>query len=74
MMISATKVNVASQTMCQTAGTSPGWITPVARATPAPAKALHPIPRPLGCQMTKTRVARKMASASIRAVSSYGSA
>lgn len=72
--MSATKVKVASQTMCQTTGMSPGWITPVASATPAPASALHPIPRPPGCQMTNTRVTKKMESATIRAVSSCGQA
>ena len=69
MTIKATKVKVASQTMCQTTGMSPGWITPAASATAAPIRALHPIPNPFGCQMTKTRVTTKMASASIGTVS-----
>ena len=44
-------------------------MTPVASATAAPMRALHPIPNPFGCQITKTRVTTKMASASIGTVS-----
>ncbi len=67
--MSATKVNVASQTMCQTTGMSCGWITPRASATAAPPNALQPIPRPRGCQMTRTKVTRKIAMASMGQVS-----
>ena len=60
MTINATKVKVASHTMCQTTGTSPQPITPVSRARTAPPMALQPMPRPRGCQMTSTSVARKI--------------
>ena len=60
MMMSATKVKVASQTMCQTTGMSAGWITPVRSATAAPPSALQPMPSPLGCQMTSTSVTAKI--------------
>jgi hypothetical protein len=39
-------------------------IVPVARATRAPAVELQPMPSPLGCQMTRTRVTRKIRRAS----------
>lgn len=65
MMISATKVKVASQTMPQTTPTSARPTTPVPSATAAPASALQPMPSPLGCQITRVRVARKIVSASI---------
>jgi hypothetical protein len=65
MMIRATKVMVASQTICQTTGTSCQPMTPVSNARTAPPMALQPMPRPRGCQMTKTSVTMKMANASI---------
>lgn len=63
MTITAMKVAVAFQTMFQTVGMSPGATLPSARASRAPMLALQPMPRPLGCQMTRTRVNRKMAKA-----------
>ena len=65
MMMSATKVNVASQTMPHTVPTSLQPTTPVARAMAAPASADQPIPSPRGCQMTNTRVTTKIARASM---------
>jgi hypothetical protein len=64
MMISAMKVKVAFQTMSQTTGMSPTLTTPASRASAAPRLALQPTPRPRGCQMTSTRVAMKISSAS----------
>src|SRR5690606_31135369 len=65
MMMSATKVKVASQTMLQTVPTSPQPTTPVARATAAPPSADQPMPRPRGCQTTSTSVTTKIAKASM---------
>src|SRR5699024_8741512 len=56
--------NVAFHTMSHTTGTSPRCTTPAMSATAAPPSALHPIPKPLGCQITSTRVARKIPTAS----------
>ncbi len=60
MMITATKARVAFQTMPTTVGTSEKCTTVVARATTAPPSALQPMPRPLGCQITRVSVARKI--------------
>lgn len=60
MMMTATKVAVAFQTMPQTTATSAQCTTPRASATMAPSDALQPMPRPAGCQMTRTRVAAKI--------------
>ena len=56
MIISATKVKVASQTISQTIPTSDNCTTPSANATKAPPMALQPMPNPLGCQITKFTV------------------
>src|SRR5690554_1180423 len=66
MMISATKVKVASQTIFQTTSTSVHWTTPSSSATRAPPSALQPIPNPLGCQITSTRVIANTASANMK--------
>lgn len=62
-MITAIKVAVAFQTICQTSGISPSVTTPLSRASTAPKVALQPTPSPLGCQMTKTMVAIKISTA-----------
>ena len=62
-MITAMNVPVAFHTMCQTTGMSPQWMTPASKATHAPMTALQPMPRPRGCQMTRTNVARKIRKA-----------
>src|SRR5690625_4486683 len=62
-MIKATKVKVASQTIFQTTLTSDQWTTPTSSASKAPASALHPMPNPLGCQITSSKVTAKIASA-----------
>ena len=63
MMITAMKVAVAFHTMSHTVGMSAKLTTPAARASTAPSEALQPTPRPRGCQMTRIRVNRKMATA-----------
>ena len=63
-MMIATNVAVAFQTIPHTTGTSESETTPTSSAIAAPPSALHPMPRPLGCQMTSAIVATKMASAS----------
>ena len=63
MTMMAMKAAVAFQTTPQTSAMSLAWTTPVARAMPAPMQALQPMPRPRGCQMTRTRVKTKMAAA-----------
>src|SRR5690606_22881324 len=56
MMIKATNVNVAFQTMPVTSQTSPKSTTPNNSATTAPAIADQPIDKPLGCQITNINV------------------
>src|SRR5699024_4418015 len=63
--ITATNVKVAFQTTPVTSKTSEKLTTPVMIATIAPTKAVIPISSPLGCQITKIKVIRKMAIASI---------
>ena len=65
MMIRATKVKVASQTISHTTPRSDQCTTPAMSATNAPPRALQPIPSPLGCQITRIRVTTKIANASI---------
>src|SRR5690554_3476526 len=72
MMISATKVKVASQTMSHTTPRSDQCTTPATSATSAPARALQPIPSPLGCQITRIKMTTKIANASIESVCSEG--
>lgn len=62
-MMMAMKVAVAFQTICHTKGMSDQWMTPLTRATAAPTQALQPMPSPLGCQITRTSVSRKMMKA-----------
>ncbi|MNE59147.1 hypothetical protein D3C80_1542250 [compost metagenome] len=63
MMMRAMNVAVAFQMMAQTAGMSCSETTPHSRASTAPMVALQPTPRPLGCQMTRVRVNRKINAA-----------
>src|SRR5690554_162042 len=63
--IKATKVKLASQTICQTILISVHCTTPSINATQAPPKALQPMPRPLGCQITKTKVTKKTVNANM---------
>jgi len=63
MMMTAIKVAVAFQTIFHTTGMSPTWTTPATSARTAPKLALHPIPRPRGCQITSTSVRTKIAIA-----------
>jgi hypothetical protein len=60
MMMTATKVAVAFQTICQTTGISAKCTTPSSSAIPAPIEALQPMPRPRGCQITSVRVKMKI--------------
>src|SRR5471030_859682 len=60
MMISATKVPVAFQIIYQTSGMSLRCTTPKSSARIAPNTALQPTPRPLGCQITRVMVSRKI--------------
>ncbi len=62
-MITAMKVAVAFQTMAHTTGMSCNDTAPTLRAMAAPMAALQPTPRPLGCQMTSTRVKTNTATA-----------
>jgi len=59
-MISATKVPVAFQMICHTSGISLRCTTPKISASTAPSTALQPTPRPLGCQITRVMVSRKI--------------
>ncbi|GHH16020.1 hypothetical protein GCM10008023_19560 [Sphingomonas glacialis] len=59
----ATNAPVAFHTIPHTTGTSVSVTAPASNATSAPAIALHPIPSPLGCQMTSASVARKISTA-----------
>src|SRR5690606_27415969 len=63
MMMTAMNVAVAFQTMLHTVGMSCRETAPTPSAMIAPSAALQPTPRPLGCQMTSTRVNTKTASA-----------
>ena len=63
MTMIATNAAVAFQTMPHTTGTSDSVTTPASSATTAPPIALHPMPRPLGCQMTSAIVATKIRAA-----------
>jgi hypothetical protein len=60
MIISATKVPVAFQMICHTSGMSLRCTTPKSSANTAPNTALQPTPRPLGCQITRVMVSRKI--------------
>ena len=60
MMMTATKVPVAFQTICQTTGMSAQCTTPSNSAMAAPIEALQPMPRPRGCQMTSVSVKMKI--------------
>ena len=63
MMIRATKVPVAFQIISQTKGISLRCTTPLSKASTAPSMALQPTPRPLGCQITRVMVSRKIKEA-----------
>ncbi len=63
MTMIETNAAVAFQTMPQTTGTSDSVTTPASSAKTAPPIALHPIPSPLGCQMTSTIVTTKIRTA-----------
>ncbi len=63
--ITATKVKVAFQTIPVTSNTSERLTTPVMIATTAPIKAVIPISKPFGCQITKVKVKRKITIAKI---------
>src|SRR5690606_22991253 len=65
MMMSATKVKVASQTISHTMPRSAQSTTPASSATAAPPRALQPIPSPVGCHITSARVTTKIANASM---------
>ncbi|MNI69011.1 hypothetical protein D3C73_1247380 [compost metagenome] len=60
MMIMATNASVAFQTIAVTSPTSVKLTTPNAKASTAPPMADHPMPSPLGCQMTNTKVSKKI--------------
>src|SRR5690625_7892748 len=59
----ATKARVAFHTISVTSITSLNPTTPTSKAITAPPHADHPIDNPLGCQITKTSVIKKMAIA-----------
>src|SRR5690625_2761594 len=63
MIIKATNVKVASQTMSHTIKISDHCTTPTSNATAAPPSALQPMPRPRGCQITNASVMAKILSA-----------
>ena len=67
--MTATNVKVAFQTIPVTSKTSEKLTTPVMIATTAPIKAVIPISRPLGCQMTKNKVIRKIIIAKVVIIS-----
>ena len=71
MSITATKVNVAFQTMPVTSITSERLTTPVIMAIIAPINAVIPISNPLGCQMIKINVNRKIVIANIVIVNTH---
>lgn len=54
-----TKVKVAFQTIPVTSKTSEKLTTPVITAIKAPANAVNPISRPLGCHNTNNKVTKK---------------
>src|SRR3546814_9279581 len=66
IIIIATNVAVAFQTICQTTGMSLKLTTPKASASAAPIKALQPMFKPRGCQMTRTMVTIKINNAASR--------
>jgi hypothetical protein len=65
MMIKATNVNVAFQTMPVTSITSVKVTTPKSNANSAPPQADQPMDSPLGCQITNTNVSKKITDAKI---------
>src|SRR5699024_10626877 len=60
IIITATNVSVAFQTIPQTSATSEKVTTPAINARTAPRHADHPIPSPFGCLMTKNKVIRNI--------------
>ena len=71
MSITATKVNVAFQTIPVTSSTSEKLTTPVMIAITAPIKAVTPISKPLGCHMIKINVNIKIVIANIVIVNTH---
>src|SRR5699024_6251444 len=65
MRIIATNARVAFQTISVTAMTSLNPTTPTIKAMMAPPIAEYPIDNPLGCQITKTSVTKKIKMANI---------
>lgn len=63
--ITATNVKVAFQTIPVTSNTLEELTTPVMIATTAPIKAVIPISKPFGCQITKVKVKRKITIAKV---------
>ncbi len=63
--ITATNVKVAFQTIPVTSNTLEKLTTPVMIATTAPIKAVIPISKPFGCQITKVKVKRKITIAKV---------
>src|SRR5699024_11232350 len=62
--IIATNANVAFHTISVTSTTSLKSTTPTNRARIAPPIADHPIDNPFGCQITNTKVIKKISDAS----------
>ena len=64
MRIIATNANVAFHTIFVTSITSLNPTTPTNKAIIAPPHADHPIDNPFGCQITNTKVIKKISDAS----------